>query len=562
MVEISRNFTLAVIAAVSMAGVASAQVVPVESAPQVGSPNPATPEPPIARPATTPCVVSLLQEEEFEDYTPKNISYAPPAACPGPWAKVVFVADFTVSHGRQYDRTANIFLGNVPIFYGTTAEPGTQLSPSWKVERDVTDLSALFKAAHTGAANLGNTVNSTYTGIIYANAKLEFYPVPAGGTAPATPDFVTALNTGNSAATLSTTTDALATAVTLPLNTNKVYLDVIAQSQSGDEFWYTCVPTGDANELESCGNTAFREVEVSIDGEPAGVAPVYPWIYTGGIDPYLWKPIVGIQTLDFQPYRVDLTPFAGKLASGGAHTVSVSVYNANNYFLVAANLVGFLDKGAKQVTGGIVLNTLSKAPSPQVTSHLTTSKSGTTSGTLSVYSNRNFTIEGFVIGSKGRIVTTVQQSLDFANAQTLNVNAHTGVDDQTVQQLTTLDSDTTTQRGSLIHHDKKVLSYPLTLDYAFAPTKGGYSQSTEVRQKYTLDSKSVQAGMKVGGNHIIENIHSKDTIALDSNYNILGTGVGTSHATYESHADGVCFSRSLQAVNHLLSAKTTSYACP
>jgi len=64
----------------------------------------------------------------------------------------------------------------------------------------------------------------------------------------------------------------------------RVYLDIIAQSQSNDEFWYFCVPNDETSNLESCGNTAFRETEVVIDGQPAGVAPVYPWIYTGGID--------------------------------------------------------------------------------------------------------------------------------------------------------------------------------------------------------------------------------------------------------------------------------------
>ena len=37
-----------------------------------------------------------------------------------------------------------------------------------------------------------------------------------------------------------------------------------------------CVPNDVASELESCGNTGFRETEISIDGIPAGFAPVYP----------------------------------------------------------------------------------------------------------------------------------------------------------------------------------------------------------------------------------------------------------------------------------------------
>src|SRR5581483_3223444 len=123
---------------------------------------------------------------------------------------------------------------------------------------------------------------------------------------------------------------------------------------------------------ESCGNTAFRETEIWIDGKPAGVAPVYPWIYTGGIDPYLWEPIPGVQTLDFRPYRVDLTPFAGVLSDGNAHTVAVSVYNANSYFLATANLLAYEDHGATKVTGGVLRNTLSMAPSPRVSEDITT----------------------------------------------------------------------------------------------------------------------------------------------------------------------------------------------
>ena len=75
---------------------------------------------------------------------------------------------------------------------------------------------------------------------------------------------------------------------------------MVAESQAGDEFWYTCVPNDVANELQSCGGGAFRESQVTIDGTPAGVAPVYPWIYTGGIDPLLWRPIPGVQTLNFR----------------------------------------------------------------------------------------------------------------------------------------------------------------------------------------------------------------------------------------------------------------------
>ena len=103
----------------------------------------------------------------------------------------------------------------------------------------------------------------------------------------------------------------------MPNNLQSAYLDVYAQGQSGDEFWYTCVPNDVSAELFSCGNTGFRETEITIDGQAAGVAPIFPWIFTGGIDPFLWFPIPGA-TLNFTPYRVNLTPFRGAIEQRAA----------------------------------------------------------------------------------------------------------------------------------------------------------------------------------------------------------------------------------------------------
>src|SRR5580658_8663171 len=404
-------------------GTSRAQVVLVPPNPQIGSSNPITAGPPVSRPHTKPCVVRLFQNLEFANFNLKSFSYTPPGACPGPWEKVVFTADFTVTAGNQYDRTAAFYLGHANIYYGTTAEPGASFSPSWHVERDVTDLSAIFATTQTGEANLGNFVGVsggvTYNGIIYGNAALEFYPARHPDDAPRTPDIVVPVEgPGGDAGTLNTTADQITQTLNLPTNVERLYLDVIAQSQSNDEFWYFCVPNNDTTNLESCGNTAFRETEVTIDGLPAGVAPVYPWIYTGGIDPFLWEPIPGVQTLDLKPYRVDLTPFAGLLSDGATHTVGVSVFNADSYFLATANVLVFTDHGTSTVTGGILSNTLSAAPSPVVTEKITASSAGVYTGNIQVSSERTFEISGYVNTSHGRVETTVQQSVDFSNFQT------------------------------------------------------------------------------------------------------------------------------------------------
>ena len=50
-------------------------------------------------------------------------------------------SDIYLNSGVQYDRTASYWLGPVNIFFGTTAEPGSTLGPSWHVENDLTDCS-------------------------------------------------------------------------------------------------------------------------------------------------------------------------------------------------------------------------------------------------------------------------------------------------------------------------------------------------------------------------------------------------------------------------------------
>ena len=408
---------------------APAQVVVVPTAPQIGSSNPVTAEPLVSRPSTRPCVVPLLNEAQFEGFNGIPIAYTPPAACPGPWAKVVLTADLTVTAGRQFDRTAEFILGGANIFYGTTSEPRSALSPSWHVERDVTDLSAIFKKPQTGVAEIGNVVDSTYTGIIYANAALAFYPANLFNPPAIVPDIVVPVNGSGGDAGSVNSGQQITQALNLPANVEKVYLDVISQSQSNDEFWYLCVPNDQTSNLESCGNTAFRETEITLDGKPAGVAPVYPWIYTGGIDPYLWEPITGVQTLDFKPYRVDLTPFAGVLADGGTHTVGIGVYNADSYFLVTGNMLVYTDPGSRTTSGAVLSNTLTANPTPVVTENLKTDSTGTTTGTVSVGSKRTFAITGYINTSHGRVQTTVAQTVNFLNTQTVDVNPNVGPDD-------------------------------------------------------------------------------------------------------------------------------------
>ncbi len=455
----------------------------------VGSSNTVTADPSVPRPATTPCVVTLFSDYTFDNnYNLNPFSYTPPEDCPGPWAKVVLVVDISVTAGNQFDRTANIWLGGTNIFFGTTSEPGATLAPSWHVENDLTDYSPLFTVAQTGSIYLGNTVNSTYTSIQSATATLEFYPLEKWKPAPVTANVVLPLSSGplGGTVTLNTSANTLAGTFTLPTNIERAYLDVYSQPQIGDEFWYTCVPNDVASELESCGNTGFRETEITIDGQPAGVAPVSPWIFTGGIDPFLWFPVPGVQTLNFVPYRVDLTPFAGVLSNGQQHTVSLSVFNANYWFSDTATLLLYLDPDAKQVSGAVTKDTLAAAPTPVVSENLNVTSSNIT-GTVNVTSNRNFVISGYVNTSHGRVTTTLQQNLQFANDQKYNITTPAYVPyTQDIQVNTSVFSLTTVAgpNGPSTTYSRYI-QFPATIDYdEFTASNGDIAATTKVSQNY------------------------------------------------------------------------------
>ena len=547
--------------AATLSATLAAQVVPVVPKPDLGGSNPSSPEPPVARPGTAPCTVTLFNNEAFNDYSAHPLTFTPPAACPGPWAKVVLTADFTVTAGRQYDRTASLYLGNANIFYGTTAEPRAALSPSWHVERDLTDLSAIFTTPQTGQAVIYNIFNSTYNGGIYATAQLQFYPADLRNPAPVVPAVVVPVSGVNSPYSLNTAADRLTATFTAPRNTEKAYLDVIAQSQGNDEFWYLGVPDDVAGELQTSGGTGFRETEISIDGQPAGVAPVSPWIYTGGIDPYLWQPIPGVQTLNFKPYRVDLTPFAGVLADGEPHTVALNVFNANNRFDVTANLLLYTDPLAKVTGGALLENTLAANPTPDVLENLAPDGKGNVVGTVTVTSTRDFHIRGYVDTALGRVETTVAQKVKFGSTQTFNV----GVNDiQNLVQTSTVDTTTTASTGLAATVTTSAFSFPLTLDYSFlANADGTYKQVVGSKQQFVSTQTTSLNGSRVSFNQASEQATSSDTL----NYNaaltaITSVGPTASAANYVSKDSlGNCYLLYLTSVNRILTT-ANGKICP
>jgi hypothetical protein len=528
----------------------------------IGSTNVTVADPTVPRPPGTPCVVQLFSGLTFTDFNTRPYTYTPPAGCGTRWAKVVLEADFSVTAGRQFDRTATLWLGGVNLYFGTTQEPSAAVSPSWHVERDLTDYSALLRQAGNGQAVIGNVVNGTYTGVIGGSARLLFYP---GAPAAKAPDAIYPLGSdavGNTVA-LGTSDSQLVKALSLPRNVERAYLDVFVQSQSADEFWYTCVPDQYAAQVQECGGGNFREAEVSIDGQPAGVAPVYPWIYTGGIDPYLWRPTPGVQTLNFMPYRVDLTPFAGVLSNGAPHQVAVNVAGANNYFSATASLLVYLDPHVKQVSGQIERNTLvGQPPTPTIGDTLSTDASGNTTGDINTNLSRHFVIQGYANTSHGRVHNKVEQTVSFADTQGFTINATTYR--QVSDQLTSVNSVSQSRVGAFVIGEyREQLSYPLHVDFTQqVAADGSFALATVVHQNYAKHGEHQLFGITLYSADVNNTVDSADTLNFDASGNLTGhTGQHSTQAFAFGDSLGGCYRRNVGTLSGVVTSYDSGTGC-
>jgi hypothetical protein len=388
--------------------------------------NPVTLDPPVKVPPTRPVTVTIADNASFGNAPPPATSTV--TLPKGNWATVVL--DITgTEKGTQYDRLLNVYDGATQIFMGVTPEP-TAAGITWHVRKDVTGYLAIMKGTQTFATTIDNYTNSTDTGIPVITARLLFYPAGGGyapahtasladpalagdamnETGPASPshaagapnDIVPIVPSGDSNDFNEINTgQTLSAPVTLPDDITTATLDLYAVGQINDEFWWGL-------------NPAFREIEVSIDGQPAGVVWPYPYVYTGGVNPLIWRPLTAIHTEDIPSYRIDLTPFAGRLSGRGPHTISLSVVNNNGYWLAGGDLM--LTTGGPAVTGSVTHDSLSFPDSSSVT---TTSTMGGSTDTpvTSESASTSYAISGTVTQGGRTYADTLTQSLQFGNDQ-------------------------------------------------------------------------------------------------------------------------------------------------
>jgi hypothetical protein len=250
---------------------------------------------------------------------------------------------------------------------------------------------------------------------------------------------------------------------------------------------------------------------------------------------------------------VNLTPFAGLLSDGQPHTVSLSVYNANNYFSATASVLLYTDPGSTQVTGAVTNNTLAP-PSPVVTENINVQPTFI-QGTVDVTSKRSFAISGYVNTSHGKVSTTVAQTANFSSDQYFDITGTKYV--QNISQGTTLTSSTTVQQtgaASVVTHQN--YTFPLVVNISeLTQSDGDTAQITKIKQTYQATTSTAQSGNVTYSSSLLNTAQHGDTLLFDSSFNLLGNTDQSSSQDYtSSDSTGASYSCDISAAANRLTA--------
>jgi hypothetical protein len=574
--------------------------------------DPFTVEPRVPRAAGTPCVVELQRNVQFgRAAETEGFQWDPPTNCPGPWSKAILLVELTGPRPSG-EPNANLRLmfygldrggdaGGGMLFMGAPQEHAG-LS-TWWLERDVTEIASIFTHRQfLYALSEGDNAQSydpDFSEITASRIRVVLFPATTRTPAPRIADMVVG----------STQPDVgYALDLQLPRNIERAYLDVYSQVAEGNaRAWYSCVPSADAQrwpsllngfamggarQLESdpdqgcaAANGSYREVEVTVDGTLAGLAPVFPWLpsnihnhFRGTVD----LPAPTVQALNMLPFRVDLTPFAALLSDGLPHNIGVRQVAGGGY-VFAGQLLLYLDHGRTQVTGALTRNTLANQPSIPIVSDGLAQSGDTVAGVIDTRLQRQFVIEGYVDTSHGRITSRVVQTNRFVNTQTLSVtglatsqiaNGTRSATDyvQKVRLSSTVNQTSQRLRGTtLLSDDRLYLTYPLLIDYRYAGDRVRDSLPYTLGRTFAFKVHQAR-GLRSG--HFRRGMTKYDTTlsdVLDASHDWTNPDDGTppvnsnwlSTRTYLfTDTLGSCYSAGLTTAAGVLQTRTRGSACP
>ncbi|KAN0095247.1 Peptide N-acetyl-beta-D-glucosaminyl asparaginase amidase A domain containing protein [Hyaloscypha variabilis] len=374
----------------------------------------------------TSCQQVLVQHDFASSYgTPYVGTYSPPNDCE--FTTTIFNLSVT-SAGINYDRLGLLFFGDIEIWRTSTAMP-VRTGIFWNFQKDMTIWDTLLRSEQKVIMELDNLNNSVFTGAYNVTIKALYYNDhvainPADQIYPISAQ----LSSKNQSSVLSLPDQNATLTYTFPTNMERAVVSILASGNGAEEFWYKHVPTEYTNTFSNTLRpySPFREVQLLIDDQLAGVSWPFPIIFTGGISPGLWVPIVGIDTYDVPSFEIDVTPFLPLLCDGNLHTFELKVVGhdskttfgtiAENWYVTASIFI-WLDKSSDE-TWGSVIESSTLPPTFHLTSHITTSSGTNTSLYLELIASRTLSHTSTITTSSGLRTITWTQSLTYTNTQT------------------------------------------------------------------------------------------------------------------------------------------------
>ncbi|CAI9772203.1 unnamed protein product [Fraxinus pennsylvanica] len=339
--------------------------------------------------------------------------------------------------------------------------------------------------------------------------------------------------------------------IQIPSNTYKAVIEVYVSFHGNDECWYSNPPNSyiEMNNLNTKqGHGAYREVLVTLDDTVVGSVIPFPVIFTGGINPLFWEPIVSIGAFDLPSYDIVLTPFLEILLDGKVHGFGFKVADAISFWLVDANLHLWLDDNLKEVQAMAIEYSV-----PSIKLELD-SKFNQLDGSFEIEGKRKSEYTGWVNSNIGNLTTFVNQKLKFENTIKFNNNGTQKVVKQQVKVKIELRVESNT--GTLISLTtmKRKYSLKITTSTLAGSAKNTYLMNTNLEHSFKEEKLNEEFSSS------LVNSQQCSGWMFVRDHDVL-SGAATTQQSYTYEDDNSCYSRTVTAANGELGNDTSSLLC-
>lgn len=274
---------------------------------------------------------------------PALVTYSPPPANIT-YNRIVLTLDTTVQ-GVQYDRLLHVYLNDNEVWRSSTIEPAGKLSHSY-AQKDVTIYSSLFKEEGNLLVQLDNLVTPKLIGAFNVTINALFFndlegseetQGHFGGKNFSLPSIVplTSSRIGGHVPPIVYYPDSPLSNIELPTinyNTTKVALLLTTSGNAAEEFWFSNIVDQYkdyflSHDRHFYGHGSCRVINVYVNGIRVHSTNPKPYVFTGGVAPTLWNPIVSTGSFDLVPYFIDLSPILPLLWESPASLLDIEITN-------------------------------------------------------------------------------------------------------------------------------------------------------------------------------------------------------------------------------------------